>query len=67
MIRMRRTLSRGSVMTSVVAGGLLIWMAGTAAQQNFVGGNPTQPCGHCGCAFPPGADRIGTVTRTASC
>ena len=43
MGRMRRNLSRGSVMTSVVAGGLLVWMAGTAAQQsNFVGGNPTQ-------------------------
>src|SRR5688500_10565358 len=41
---MVRRLSRASVMTSVVAGGLLVWTAGTAAQQssNFVGGNPTQ-------------------------
>jgi quercetin dioxygenase-like cupin family protein len=43
MNRKQRTLSRARVMTSVVAAGVLIWIAGTAAQQsNFVGGNPTQ-------------------------
>ena len=43
MIRIRHTLSRTAVMGSIVAGGLLVWMAGIAAQQsNFVGGNPTQ-------------------------
>ena len=38
-------LSRLSVLTSVVAAGLVILIAGVAAQQppsNFVGGNPTQ-------------------------
>ena len=43
MIRMRYTPSRPAVMTSIVAAGLLVWMAGIGAQQsNFVGGNPTQ-------------------------
>ena len=44
MIRMRYTTSRTAVMTSIVAAGLLIWMAAITAQQqsNFVGGNPTQ-------------------------
>ena len=43
MIRMRHTPSRTAVMGSIVVGGLLVWMAGIAAQQsNFVGGNPTQ-------------------------
>jgi len=43
MIRMRYTPSRAAVMTSIVAAGLLVWIAGIAAQQsNFVGGNPTQ-------------------------
>ena len=43
MLRMRHTTPRAVVMTSIVAGGLLVWMTGTAAQQsNFVGGNPTQ-------------------------
>jgi quercetin dioxygenase-like cupin family protein len=44
MIRTRFTASRTAVMTSIVAAGLLVWMAGIAAQQqsNFVGGNPTQ-------------------------
>ncbi|MDO8677952.1 MAG: cupin domain-containing protein [Acidobacteriota bacterium] len=38
-------LSRFSVLTSVVAAGIVILIAGAAAQQpqsNFVGGNPTQ-------------------------
>ena len=42
MIRIRHTPSRTAVMGSIVAGGLLVWMAGIAAQSNFVGGNPTQ-------------------------
>ena len=44
MIRTRLAPSRTAVMTSIVAAGLLIFMAGIAAQQqsNFVGGNPTQ-------------------------
>ena len=44
MIRMRYAPSRTAVMTSIVAAGLLICIAGIAAQQqsNFVGGNPTQ-------------------------
>ena len=37
------TLSRVTVMTSIVAAGIVIWIAGAAAQQsNFVGGSPTQ-------------------------
>lgn len=44
MIRTRLAPSRTAVMTSIVAAGLLIFLAGIAAQQqsNFVGGNPTQ-------------------------
>jgi quercetin dioxygenase-like cupin family protein len=43
MIWTRPTPSRAAVMGSIVAVGLLAWMAGIAAQQsNFVGGNPTQ-------------------------
>jgi quercetin dioxygenase-like cupin family protein len=44
MTRRRHTPSRLAVMTSIVAAGLLVWMAGIAAQQqsNFVGGSPTQ-------------------------
>src|SRR5688572_31024391 len=43
MIWTRHTASRAAVMTWIVAGGLFVGIAGTAAQQsNFVGGNPTQ-------------------------
>ena len=44
MIRTRYTPSRTVVMTSIVAAGLVVFLAGIAAQQqsNFVGGNPTQ-------------------------
>ena len=44
MIRLRHTPSRTAVMTSIVAAGLLTFLAGIAAQQqsNFVGGTPTQ-------------------------
>ena len=43
MIRMPHLTVRAAVMSSIVAAGLLVWIAGTAAQQsNFVGGNPTQ-------------------------
>ena len=39
----RKPSPRVRVMTSVIAGGLLMWMVGPAAQQsNFVGGSPTQ-------------------------
>jgi quercetin dioxygenase-like cupin family protein len=38
-----RTLSRGGVLTIVVAVGVMVMIAGAAAQQsNFMGGNPTQ-------------------------
>ena len=36
-------LSRGGILTMVVAAGVMVMMAGAAAQQsNFMGGNPTQ-------------------------
>jgi len=44
MIRTRYAPSRTAIMSSIVAAGLLVWIAGIGAQQqsNFVGGNPTQ-------------------------
>ena len=43
MYRHRLGGSRVKVMSTVVGAGLLVWIAGAAAQQsNFVGGSPTQ-------------------------
>jgi quercetin dioxygenase-like cupin family protein len=39
----RKMSSRVTVMTSIVAAGIFVWIGAAAAQQsNFVGGNPTQ-------------------------
>ena len=43
MNRPRNPPSRAAIMISVVAAGVLVWIAGATAQQsNFVGGGPTQ-------------------------
>jgi quercetin dioxygenase-like cupin family protein len=41
--RARKPSSRAAVMTSIVAGGVLVWIAAAAGQQsNFAGGTPSQ-------------------------
>jgi quercetin dioxygenase-like cupin family protein len=43
MNRQRNPPSRAAIMISVVAAGVLVWIAGATAQpSNFVGGGPTQ-------------------------
>ena len=65
-------LSRGAVLAMVVAVGVMVMIAGAAAQQsNFMGGNPTQLDAKAirtlRLKFPPAADPTGTATHTASC